>query len=101
MVVRRPPSELEQFLERLTWDGIWTKGLVRPARPDQLGEVLHAAEDRLARVTRVRGLVLERLNEPPRNYMYLPLFQFYRPDVTLIVRTAESNASGILAAVRS
>jgi predicted permease len=42
-----------------------------------------------------------RLNEPPRNYMYLPLAQFYRPDVTLIVRTTESDAAGVLSAVQS
>jgi predicted permease len=29
-----------------------------------------------------------RLNEQPRNYMYVPLYQYYRPDVLLQVRTA-------------
>ena len=34
-----------------------------------------------------------RLNEPPQNYMYIPLFQFYRPDLALLVRTAGDPAS--------
>jgi len=34
-----------------------------------------------------------RLNEAPQNYMYVPLFQFYRPDLALLVRTAGDPAS--------
>jgi ABC-type antimicrobial peptide transport system permease subunit len=29
----------------------------------------------------------QRLNEESRNYMYLPLTQFYQPEITLVVRT--------------
>ena len=34
-----------------------------------------------------------KLNEQPQNYMYVPVFQFYRPDVALIVRTTGDPAS--------
>jgi predicted permease len=68
---------------------------------DPVGGVIEFGNGPVRVVGVVRDGKYSRLNEPPRNYMYLPLFQFYRPDVTLIVRTAESNAAGILAAVQS
>jgi predicted permease len=36
-----------------------------------------------------------RLNETPRNYMYVPLAQYFRHDATLIVRTVTDPASVI------
>ena len=41
-----------------------------------------------------------RLNEEPRNYMYLPLSQYYRPDLVVLVRTTGAP-SGALAAVQA
>ena len=38
-----------------------------------------------------------RLNEEPRNYMYVPLFQYYRPDVALVVRTAGDPGAAVSA----
>jgi macrolide transport system ATP-binding/permease protein len=68
---------------------------------DPVGGVIEFGNGPVRIIGVARDGKYSRLNEPPRNYMYLPLFQFYRPDVTLIVRTAESNAAGILAAVQS
>jgi macrolide transport system ATP-binding/permease protein len=46
--------------------------------------------------TRVVGVAKDgkysKLNEQPQNYMYMPVFQFYRPDVALLVRTANDPA---------
>ncbi len=41
------------------------------------------------------------LTEPPRNQLYLPVLQWYRPDTLLVVRTAAPQAalSGVRAAV--
>jgi macrolide transport system ATP-binding/permease protein len=41
-----------------------------------------------------------RLSEEPRNYMYVPITQFYRPEVSLVVRSA-SDAARIVGAVRA
>jgi putative ABC transport system permease protein len=41
-----------------------------------------------------------RLNEAPQNYMYIPVYQYYRPDVVLLVRTA-GEPSGLIRAVQS
>ena len=44
-----------------------------------------------------------QLNEQPRNYMYVPLSQYFRPDALLIVRTAGDPApviTGIQAQVK-
>jgi putative ABC transport system permease protein len=35
------------------------------------------------------------LNEEPRNYMYLPLYQMYRSDVALVVRTSGEPAAAL------
>ncbi len=42
----------------------------------------------------------QRLGEEPRNYLYVPVFAYYRPDVALIVRTSAETA-GVLAAVKA
>ncbi|HEU4690529.1 MAG TPA: ABC transporter permease, partial [Vicinamibacterales bacterium] len=68
---------------------------------DPLGGIVDFGNGPVRVVGIARDGKYSRLNEPPRNYMYLPLFQFYRPDVTLIVRSAESNSSGIFAVVQS
>jgi macrolide transport system ATP-binding/permease protein len=53
---------------------------------------------------RVVGIVKDgkyrRLNEEPRNYMYLAVSQYYRPDLVVLVRT-KGDPSGALAAVQS
>ncbi|HYT66179.1 MAG TPA: ABC transporter permease [Vicinamibacterales bacterium] len=41
-----------------------------------------------------------RLSEAPRNYMYLPALQSYRPDLLLHVRT-DADAAGVLPAIRA
>lgn len=40
------------------------------------------------------------LNEAPRNYMYLPVYQSFRPDMILQIRTS-GNAAAVLPAVQS
>jgi predicted permease len=41
-----------------------------------------------------------RLNEAPRNFMYVPIMQFYRPDVGLVVRT-EGDPGRVIGALRA
>ena len=41
-----------------------------------------------------------RLNEEPRNYMYLPIMQFYRPGVSLVVRT-DGDPGRVIGAIRA
>lgn len=38
-----------------------------------------------------------RLNEAPRNYVYIPLYQYFRPDMQLQVRTAGDPAAALSA----
>lgn len=38
-----------------------------------------------------------KLNEDPRNYMYVPVYQYYRPDLLLVVRTAGNPGDVLLA----
>ena len=68
---------------------------------DPIGGVIEFGDGPVRVIGVARDGKYSRLNEQPRNYMYLPLFQFYRPDVTLVVRTAESNSAGILATLQS
>ncbi|MFN2455425.1 MAG: ABC transporter permease [Pyrinomonadaceae bacterium] len=47
-----------------------------------------------------KDIKYKTLNEPPKPYMYLPLFQNYTPDMTLVVRT-KSNPLSVLSGVRN
>ena len=51
---------------------------------------------RLAERTCDRGL----LNEPPRNYLYVPVYQYFRPDIQLQVRTSANPAAALPAIQR-
>jgi predicted permease len=54
--------------------------------------------------TRIVGVARDgkysRYNEPAKNYMYLPTFQYYRPDVALIVKAAGGDPASLLPAVQ-
>jgi predicted permease len=54
--------------------------------------------------TRIVGVARDgkysRYNEPAKNYMYLPAFQYYRPDVALIVKAADGDPASLLPAVQ-
>jgi len=67
---------------------------------EALGGRINFGGDWLNVVGIVRTHKYSRLNEPPRPYMYLALDQYYRPDVTLHVKTAGDPAA-LTAAIRS
>jgi predicted permease len=60
---------------------------------DAVGGVLHFGIGPARVVGVARDGKYSRLNETAQNYMYVPVFQFYRPDVALLVRTASDAAS--------
>ena len=64
--------------------------MARTFWPDQnpLGRHIRIGDRSLEVIGVARDVKYRSLSEPPRLYMYLPVFQHYEPDETLVVRTA-------------
>jgi predicted permease len=64
---------------------------------DALGRIVRFGSGPARVVGIARDGKYRRLNEEPRNYLYVPLFQYYRPDVALVVRTAGDPGTAVSA----
>jgi len=67
---------------------------------DPTGRQIHLGPDTLTVVGVVKDITYQELGERPMSFMYLPLYQYYRADVILHVRTAGDPAA-LAGAVRA
>ena len=68
---------------------------------DPIGSTVHFDGHPATVVGVARDGKYQRLNEQARNYIYLPVLQYYRPDMTLHVRTDTADPSLVLPAIQA
>src|SRR6185312_13794916 len=67
---------------------------------DPIGRIMRFGRGPARVVGVARDGKYSRINEEPRNYIYVPIAQFYRPEISLIVKS-ETDTRTIAAAVKS
>ena len=80
---------INETMARRFWDG-----------RDPLGRTVDFGRGPAVVVGIAKDGKYSQLNEAPRNYMYIPEYQFFRPDMILHVRTA-GDSRAVLAAVEA
>ena len=86
---RERVAVINETMARRYWDG-----------RDPVGGVVEFGSGPTRIVGVARDGKYSRFNEPPKNYMYLPMFQYYRGDVALIVKPIDGDPAALLPAVQ-